>query len=358
MSDGASTREAFQVGVTRDALLPDTERPMADMGLEMLETAGVRWRFLDENPGYPAEIPPELIAEYDGLFVIGSRFTERTFSGGAADRLVCLARWGVGYDRIDVPACTAAGVALTITPEGTRRPVAVTEMGLILALALKLPLKDRLVREGRAAEKIYHFGTGLTGRTLGSLGIGNIGSELFRITAPLGMRAIAADPYADPATAAALGVELVPMERLFREADFLCINTPLNAQTRGIVDAAALALMKPTAYLINTARGEIVRTDALTAALQEGRLAGAGLDVTDPEPLPPDHPLCRLENVILAPHALAWTDEIALGNGRSACQSLLACARGEAPAPPQFVNREVLDHPGFRAKLARWRARQ
>ena len=98
----------------------------------------------------------------------------------AAERLVCLARWGVGYDRIDVPACTAAGVALTITPEGTRRPVAVTELGLILALALKLPLKDRLVREGRAAEKIYHFGMGLTGRTLGSLGIGNIGAELFR----------------------------------------------------------------------------------------------------------------------------------------------------------------------------------
>src|SRR5439155_15419837 len=187
----------------------------------------------------------------------------------------------------------AAGVALTITPEGTRRPVAMTEMGLILALALKLPLKDRLVREGRAAEKIYHFGIGLTGRTLGSLGIGNIGSELFRITAPFGMRAIDTDTYADPAAAAALGVELVPMEQLLREADFLCINTPLNSETRGIIDAAALALMKPTAYLINTARGEIVQTPALTAVLQEGRLAGAGLVLTDPEPLPADHQLCR-----------------------------------------------------------------
>jgi phosphoglycerate dehydrogenase-like enzyme len=328
---------------------------MADMGLEMLEAAGARWRFLADDPGYREEVAPELIADCDGLFVIGSRFTERSFAGGAADRLVCLARWGVGYDRIDVPACTAAGVALTITPEGTRRPVAMTELGLILALALKLPLKDRLVREGRAAEKIYHFGIGLTGRTLGSLGIGNIGAELFRITAPLDMRAIATDPYANPATAAALGVELVPMEQLLREADFLCINTPLNPETRGIIGAAALAQMKPTAYLINTARGEIVQTAALTAALKEGRLAGAGLDVTDPEPLPPDHPLCQLENVILAPHALAWTDEIALGNGRSACRSLLACARGEAPAPPQLVNREVLQQPAFRAKLERWR---
>jgi phosphoglycerate dehydrogenase-like enzyme len=345
----------FQVGVTRDALLPGTDRPMADMGLDMLETGGARWQFLAEDPGYSQEVAPELIAGCDGLFVIGSRFTERSFAGAPAERLVCLARWGVGYDRIDVPACTAAGVALTITPDGTRRPVAVTELGLILALALKLPLKDRLVREGRASEKIYHFGIGLTGRTLGSLGIGNIGAELFRITATLGMRRIAADPYAAPATAAALDVELVPMERLLRESDFLCINTPLNAETRGIIDAAALARMKPTAYLINTARGEIVQTAALTEALRAGRLAGAGLDVTDPEPLPADHPLCRMENVILAPHALAWTDEIALGNGRSACQSLLACARGEAPPPPQLVNRAVLEQPAFRRKLERWR---
>jgi phosphoglycerate dehydrogenase-like enzyme len=236
---------------------------------------------------------PELIAGCDGLFVCGGRFTERSFAGAPSERLLCLARWGVGYDRIDVPACTAAGVALTITPEGVRRPVAVTELGLILALALKLPLKDRLVREGRAGEKIYHFGIGLTGRTLGSLGVGNIGSELFRIAAPLEMRAIAHDPYARPEQAAALGVELVPMERLLAESDFLCVNTPLTPETRGIIDEAVLARMKPTAYLVNTARGEIVRTDALTRALQEGRLAGAGLDVTDPEPLPPDHPLCR-----------------------------------------------------------------
>jgi len=349
------TTAPFQVGVTRDALLPGTDRPMADMDLELLDAAGARWRFLAEDPGYSEEVRPELIADCDGLFVIGSRFTGRSFAGAPAERLVCLARWGVGYDRIDVPACTAAGVALTITPEGTRRPVAVTQLGLILALALKLPLKDRLAREGRAAEKIYHFGIGLTGRTLGSLGIGNIGSELFRITAPLDMRRIAADPYAAPAAAEALGVELVPIERLLRESDFLCINTPLNDETRGIIGAAALARMKPTSYLINTARGEIVQTAALTAALQAGRLAGAGVDVTDPEPLPADHPLCKLEDVILAPHALAWTDEIALGNGRSACQSLLACARGEAPVPPQLVNRDVLDNPAFRRKLERWR---
>jgi phosphoglycerate dehydrogenase-like enzyme len=349
-----SDDKAFVVGVTRDLLLPGTERPMAEVGLRALETApGVRWEFLPSHPGYEDEMRPELITGYDGLFVLGGRFTARSFAGAPAERLVCLARWGVGYDRIDVEACTAAGVALAITPEGVRRPVAVAALALVMALALKLPFKDRLVREGRSGEKIYHFGIGLTGRTLGSLGIGNIGSELFRLAAPLGMRFIACDPYAPPETAAALGVELVSMERLLRETDFLCVNTPLTPETRGIIDDAALAQMQPSAYLVNTARGEIVQTEALTRALQAGRLAGAGLDVTDPEPLPPEHPLCRMDNVILAPHALAWTDECALGNGAAACRSLLACARGEAPVPPQLVNREVLDRPAFRAKLAR-----
>jgi phosphoglycerate dehydrogenase-like enzyme len=344
----------FHVGVSRDLLLPGTEEPMAEVGLGALEAAGLSWGFLDDYPGYNGEVAPELIEGCDGLFILGSRFTVRSFAG-ASERLVCLARWGVGYDRIDVPACTAAGVALTISPDGVRRPVAVAALGLVLALALRLPLKDRLAREGRAAEKIYHFGIGLTGRTLGSVGLGNIGGELFRLAAPHGMRYLATDPYARPEVAAALGVELVPLERLLREADFLCVNTPLMPETHGLIGAAALAQMKPTAFLINTARGAIVETEALTRALQEGRLAGAGLDVTDPEPLPPDHPLCRMENVILAPHALAWTDELALNSGRQTCASLLACARGEAPAPVQLVNREVLEHPAFRAKLERWR---
>jgi D-3-phosphoglycerate dehydrogenase len=354
MNDKRLPTGPFRVGVSRGCLLPGTDKPMADMGFAMLEAAGAQWQFLADDPGYGGEILPEMIAGYDGLFVLGSRFTARSFEGGVADRLVCLARWGVGYDRIDVDACTAAGVALTISPEGVRRSVAVAELTLVLALATKLLLKDRLAREGRFSDKVHHFGHGLIGRTLGSVGIGNIGAELFRLAAPLQMRHIATDPYASPEVAAALGVELVPMERLLRESDYLCINCPLMPQTRGLINASALAQMKPTAFLINTARGPIVDTEALIASLEAGRLAGAGLDVTDPEPLPADHPLCRMEQVILAPHALAWTDELALASGQSACRSLLTCARGEAPAPPQLVNRDVLSHPGFRAKLERW----
>src|SRR5689334_9963238 len=151
--------QKFRVGVTPNCLLPGTEQLMADMGFGLLEAGGVRWEFMGVEVGYQDDILPEMIADYDGLFVLGHRYSARSFEGAAAERLVCLARWGVGYDRIDVPACTAAGVALTITPDGVRRPVAIAALGFVLALALKLPLKDRLVREGRAAEKVCHFGT-------------------------------------------------------------------------------------------------------------------------------------------------------------------------------------------------------
>ena len=145
------------------------------------------------------------------------------------------------------------------------------------------------------------MGIGLTGRTLGQLGIGNIGAEVFRLAAPLGMRFIAHDPYADPAHARELGVELVDLETLFRESDFLSVSVPLSEATRGLVDARLIGLMKPTAYLINTARGPIVDQRRWTRRLRASRIAGAGLDVFEVEPAPADEPLLALDNVILTP---------------------------------------------------------
>ena len=141
------------------------------------------------------------------------------------------------------------------------------------------------------------MGVGLVGRTLGSLGIGNIGAEVFRLAKPFDMSFIAHDPYADPKVAGELGIELVGLEELFREADLLSVSCPLDDETRHIVNAERLALMKPTAYLINTARGPIVDQKALTEALQEGRIAGAGLDVFEQEPIRPDDPILKLDNV-------------------------------------------------------------
>ena len=185
------------------------------------------------------------------------------------------------------------------------------------------------------------MGVGLVGRTLGSLGIGNIGAEVFRLARPLDMRFIAHDPFADKAVAAELGVELVGIEELFRRADVLSVSCPLTAETHHIVNAERLALMKPTAYLINTARGPIVDQKALTEALQARRIAGAGLDVLEQEPPDPDDPILGLDNVILAPHALCWTDQCFAGNGAADMRAVLEVQHGRVPRG--VVNRAVLE---------------
>ncbi|MEX1019144.1 MAG: NAD(P)-dependent oxidoreductase [Litorilinea sp.] len=294
------------------------------------------------------------IADYDALLVLNSRITAATFAG--LDRLSVIARWGVGYDKIDVPACTANDVVLAITVDAVRRPVAEAVITLLLALAKCLPAKDKVVRTGRWELRGAAPAVGLRGKVLGSIGLGNIGSEVFRLAAPFGFgRLLAADPYADAAHAAELGVELVDVETVFRESDFVTINAFLSEDTHHMVNAAQLARMKPTAYLINTSRGPLVNQNDLVAALEAGHLAGAGLDVFEEEPLPADHPLTRMENVILSPHSLAWTDDLYRDNGMGACESILSVFQGNAPKYP--VNRDVLDRSGFQARLAQNQAR-
>jgi D-3-phosphoglycerate dehydrogenase len=163
------------------------------------------------------------------------------------------------------------------------------------------------------------------------------------------MKFIAHDPYADPAAARALGVELVDLQSVFRRADFIAVNCPLMDSTRHLVNAERLALMKPTAFLINTARGPIVDQKALTKALQERRIAGAGLDVLEKEPPDADDPILRLDNVLLAPHALCWTDQCFAGIGACDAQAVLDVMEGREPAG--VVNKEILASPAWRKKL-------
>lgn len=325
----------FRVGVTRDFLKPDGSPGFGDIGLSLLDDAGVAWDYL---PAVGAEVPPEAAREYDGLLVLAPRVTAKTLS--EADRLRIVARFGVGYDNVDVGACAAAGVLLTITPEGVRRPVAAAAMTLLLALSHKLLIKDRLTRAGRWAEKLDHIGQGVTGRTLGIIGLGNIGRDLAGLARAFDLRIVAADPWA---TTAPEGVTLVPLEDLLGQSDYVCLCCALTAETHHLINAQRLARMKPSAYLINVARGPIVDQAALTRALQSNHIAGAGLDVFDPEPIAPNDPLLALDNVILAPHALCWTDECFSLNGRSAVTGLLEVAAGRVPR--HVVNREALQHP-------------
>jgi D-3-phosphoglycerate dehydrogenase len=333
--------EPFRVGVTRDFLKPDGTPGFGDIGLDALNRAAVAWSYLAERT---TELRPAQIASFDALLLLGPRLTAASLEG--VQRLKLVARFGVGYDNVDVPACTRQGIVLTITPDGVRRPVAVAALTFILALAGKLLVKDRLTREGRWAEKLEHMGLGLTGRTLGVIGLGNIGRDVFQVAAPLGMRHIGYDPHVDAAAASAHGIQWLPLDDVLREADFVCVCCALTPETHHLIDARRLALMKPTAYLINVARGPIVDQLALTAALRDRRIAGGGLDVFEQEPIDPADPLLKLDNVILAPHALCWTDECFAGNGRSACQSIVDVASGRVPR--HVVNPKALEHPRWR----------
>jgi phosphoglycerate dehydrogenase-like enzyme len=326
----------FRVGITRDNIKPDGKPIFDESAFKILREAGIEYEFL---PEIEAELTPETAAKYDALAVMLAKVTRKTVSGPNR-RLKLIARFGVGYDTVDVPACTENGVILSITPDGVRRPVATSALTFILMLAQKVMIKDRLTREGRWGERMNHFGTGLSGRVLGSIGVGNIGSELFRLATPFSMKHIACDPYVTQESVAPLGVKLVDMDTLFREADFLCVNCPLSDETRTLVGSRQFGMMKPSAYFINTARGPIVDEKALIEALSANRIAGAGLDVFEREPVSMDNPLLKLENVVVTPHHICLTDECintVAASVFSACRDLAA-----GRVPKNVVNQEVL----------------
>jgi phosphoglycerate dehydrogenase-like enzyme len=329
-------QQKFRIGITRDNLKPDG-KPIFDAAcLKALDDPRIEWEWL---PEIEAELTPATASKYDALCVMLAKVTRATVSG-ADRRLKLIARFGVGYDTVDVPALTDHGVLLTITPDGVRRPIATAALTFVLMLAQKVPTKDRLVREGRWSERVDHFGTGLSGRILGSIGVGNIGAELFRLATPFQMRHIACDPYVTQESVRPLGVTLVDLDTLFRESDFLCVNCPLNEETRRLVGAKQFALMKPTAYFVNTARGPIVDEKALLEALSSRRIAGAAIDVFETEPTPPDNPLLKLDNLVVTPHHVGLTDECintVAASVFSACRDL---AHGRVPR--NVVNQQVL----------------
>jgi phosphoglycerate dehydrogenase-like enzyme len=336
----------FQVGVTRDIRRPDGTFTFAPFDLSRLEQAGVPWAFLADDV-----LAPGSLAGIDGLYHYATPLKAESLEG--ADRLVLVARHGVGLDAVDLAACTERGVAVTITPEGVTRPMASAAATLVLALAHRLRERDRALHEGDwAAGRFRPQGTGLSGRTLGVIGYGRIGRDVVRLLEPWGMRVLVTQrtPVAEE------GVSYVALEELLREADFVVVACPLTDQTRGLLDRRRLALMKPTAFLVNVARGAIVDQAALVEALREERLAGAGLDVVDPEPLPAGDSLLPLPTVVGAPHSLGYTDELLRGCVGQACEALLDAAAGRVPR--DVANPDALESPLFAEKLGRFADRR
>ena len=329
---------AFQVGITRDLMDAKGEPCFGKRAFDVLNaSSAITWEWVPEAL---AEITPDVAARYDGLYV-GLPRLSRASVARADCRLKVHARHGVGFDNVDLAAASARGIAVTNTPVAVRRPVAVATLTLIFALAGRLFRKHELVQQNRWNDRVDYMGQGLTTRTLGLVGAGGVGQEILRLARPFFARMIAADPHADRARVQDLGAEIVEFDAVMKESDFVVVCCLLNDATRHLIDARALALMQPTAYFLNVGRGPIVDERALTETLKAGRIMGAGLDVTYNEPIESDNPLLGMDNVIITPHALCWTDECFHEVAATGLQSIVDVSLGRRPA--HVVNPQIYE---------------
>lgn len=348
---GTRVADTFRIGYTADFLNSKGEIGWGDIALDMIDgIPGIDFQYLGKAEPV---ISAANAADFDALGVLAPRITAALLDN--APRLAIVARFGVGYDNVDLEAATRNGVAVTITPDGVRRPMAGIAMTFMLALSHRMLEKDKLTREGRWANKLDYMGVGLTGKTLGLIGLGNIGKDLVHLAKPWDMRILAHDPYVSADHAASAGATLVDLDRLLGESDFVVILCKLTDETHHLINAHRLARMKPSAYLISIARGPIVDEHALYLALTNGTIRGAGMDVFEQEPPDPANPIFKLDNVVVAPHALCWTDECARGNGAGVLTPILAVRQGNVPQ--NIVNREVVESPRFQEKLAALKSR-
>jgi D-3-phosphoglycerate dehydrogenase len=338
--------DKYRVGITRDILDSRGAPAFGDAALDILRKASdIEWEYL---PEIVPEIRADHAASYDAIYVNNARVPD-TAVAGADCRLRVVARHGVGYDSVDVPAMTRAGVVVTHTPSSMPRPVATVALTFILALAGRLFFKDRITRNGRWNERMDNMGMGLTGRTLGVIGAGRIGKELLRMARAFDLNLLAADPYVNAIELGYVGARKVDLDTLMAQSDFVVVCCLLNDETRHLVSTQQFAQMKPTAYFINVARGPIVDEAALIEALRAKKIAGAALDVFEREPVAADNPLLAMDNVIVTPHSLCWTDECFHNMAVTGLQSIVDALGGRRP---EFVvNREVLTHARVRAWL-------
>ncbi len=337
---------SFKVGVTSDILDAKGEPVFGREPLEALDAAkGLEWEWL---PKGIREITADFAQKYDALNVNSPRVPAAAVAGKDL-RLKIVSRHGVGYDSVDVPAMSQAGVLVCNTPNAVPRPVATMALTFVLALAQNLFAKDRITRAGRWNDRVEYMGKGLTGRTLGVVGAGRIGKELLRMAKVFDMRLLAADPYAESLELSYIGAKKVELDALMVQSDFVVVTCLLNEETRHLINAKQLGYMKPTAYLINVARGPVVDEKALYDALSKGKIAGAALDVFEEEPTPADNPILKLDNVIVTPHSLCWTDELFANIARTAVGAVLAVHAGRRPR--FVVDAAALEHPRARSWL-------
>jgi len=340
----------FRIELTADFYDEQGQLKYTDVGLDTL--SAIRQIDVGQFREHKLEIAPEQLQGVQGVIVLAPRVTAKSLS--LAGDCLAIARFGVGYDSVDVAACTAADVVLCIAAGAVDHSVAEATAGWMLALSHHVRMKDRMIRESRWNDRSGYMGSELRERTLGLVGFGGIGRAVARVLSGFGMQTpLVFDPHVPASAVEAAGARSVSLDELLSQSDYVSLHCPLNEKTRNLIGARELSLMKPTAYLLNTARGGIVEETALYAALKERRIAGAALDcfVEEPPKTPPR--FAELDNVLLAPHSIAWTNELFRDIGRTACRSLSDLAHGRRPHG--IVNPEVFDRPSFQDKWNRLR---
>lgn len=295
----------------------------------------VPWRiWIDRRPPPEVALPDDIeltdnLSAADGA-VVGADELWNADACRRLPRLKVVARSGIGYDNVDVAECAAAGVAACNTPDAPTVSTAEHALALLLAVSKQIKPSERRLRTGLGDFRATHRALELDDRTLGLVGCGRIGSRVGRYAAGLGMRVLVHDPHLDPSDVAAVG-NPVDLDDLWRRSDVVSLHAPATEATRHIVNARSIAAMRPGVIIINCARGALIDHDALLAGLESGHIAGAGLDVTEPEPLPAGHPLLGRDDVIVTPHVASATT---VGAVRLISQALAQAAhwlRGGTP---------------------------
>jgi D-3-phosphoglycerate dehydrogenase len=305
---------------------------------ERLRKHGCEVLINDKERAYSQAELIEIIPGIDATIAGSEPYNERTLA--AADSLKVIARVGVGHDMIDVPAATRRGVLVAMAFGTNHEAVADHAFALLAALCNQIPVYDREIKDGRWGA---HFHRSLWQGTIGIIGLGRIGRALARRCAGFEMRILAHDIVPDAAYAAEHAIEMVDLDTLLRRSDFVSVNAPHTGLTDRMINAERLSLMRPAAYLVNTARGGLVDEQALIDALRSRRIAGAGLDVVAVEPLPADSPLRTLDNVLLTPHCAGVSDKAVSLMLDRCIDSVLAIKDGQKPERHLLLNPEVLD---------------
>jgi D-3-phosphoglycerate dehydrogenase / 2-oxoglutarate reductase len=247
---------------------------------------------------------------------------------------------GAGYDTVDIKDCTEAGVLVVNQTGGNAEAVAAHVVAMMLMLSKQIIQTNHALRRGTMRDRSAFMGNDVQGRIIGIVGLGNVGRRVAELCRSLfAMQVIACDPYLDADTIKGRGAVKVALDELLRRADFVSINCPLDEGTRGMIGAREFALMQPHAFFITTARGFIHDERALAEALRSKQIAGAGIDVWDKEPPPPDHPLLQFDNVVASPHTAGVTREARANMGRIAAEQLIMTLDGKRP--PRIVNPQV-----------------